>query len=115
MKLDYFKVSDFDCQETGQNEMCEEFLRKLDALRHACGFPFIVTSGYRSPQHSIEAGKSKPGMHTSGCAADIRALNGSQKYIILQKALEMGFTGIGVAKTFIHLDTRTTTPVVWNY
>ena len=115
MELNYFEVSDFDCQETGENEMCEGFLRKLDALRHACGFPFVVTSGYRSPRHSIEAGKSKPGMHASGCAADIRALSGSQKYTIVQKALEMGFTGVGVAKTFIHLDTRSTTPVVWNY
>lgn len=115
MELAYFNISDFDCQETGENEMNEGFLRKLDALRHACGFPFIVTSGYRSPNHSIEVKKEKPGMHASGCAADIRALNGNQKYIIVQKALEMGFTGIGVAKTFIHLDTRSTTPVVWNY
>ncbi len=115
MKLDYFDISDFDCQETGENKMCEEFLYKLDALRHACGFPFIVTSGYRSPRHSIEARKSKPGMHALGLAADIKALNGRQKYIIIQKALEMGFTGIGVAKTFIHLDIRSTTPVVWSY
>ena len=90
MKLKYFKVSDFDCQETGENEMDEGFLRKLDALRHACGFPFIVTSGYRSPNHSIEAKKAKPGMHASGCAADIRALSGSQKYTLVQKLWRWG-------------------------
>jgi hypothetical protein len=31
----------------------------LDALRHECGMPFRITSGYRSPKHSIEA--AKPG------------------------------------------------------
>ena len=59
----YFKLSDFDCQETGNNEMSEEFLEKLDDLRHECGFPFIITSGYRDPSHSIEARKAKAGTH----------------------------------------------------
>ena len=115
MELKYFKVSDFDCQETGENKMSEEFLLKLDELREACGFPFIVTSGYRSPNHSIEARKNSPGTHTQGIAADIRVSGGNQRYIIAQKAMELGFTGIGVAKTFIHVDIRETTPVVWVY
>ena len=115
MELKYFSLSDFDCQETGENEMDEDFLYKLDELREACGFPFIVTSGYRSPRHSIEAAKAEPGMHSTGKAADIAAPTGDKKYIMVQKAMEMGFTGIGVAKTFIHLDTRDTTPVVWVY
>ena len=45
----YFALSEFNCQETNQNEMCPEFLERLDALREACGFPFVITSGYRSP------------------------------------------------------------------
>jgi uncharacterized protein YcbK (DUF882 family) len=63
--MKYFKLSDFDCQETGENEMNEDFLIKLDDLRHECGFPFIVTSGYRSPQHSIEMRKVKAGTHST--------------------------------------------------
>jgi hypothetical protein len=63
--MKYFKLSDFDCQETGENEMNEDFLIKLDDLRHECGFPFIVTSGYRSPQHSIEKRKVKAGTHST--------------------------------------------------
>ena len=35
----YFNRSDFDCQETGNNEMSDEFLWAIDALRHECGFP----------------------------------------------------------------------------
>ena len=67
MNLKYFKVEDFNCQETGENEMCPDFLQKLDALREVCGFPFIITSGYRSPNHSIEKLlKQKPGTHSTG-------------------------------------------------
>jgi len=27
----------------------------------------------------------------------------------------MGFTGIGIAKTFVHVDTRKSVPVLWSY
>lgn len=111
----YFKTSDFDCQETGNNEMSKEFLCKLDDLRHACGFPFYVTSGYRDPTHSIEARKSKAGMHSKGIAADIKINNGAEGYTLVSEAMKMGFTGVGVAKTFIHVDTRNTLPVIWSY
>ena len=111
----YFKLSDFDCQETGKNEMNEDFLIKLDDLRHECGFPFIITSGYRDKTHSIEARKTKAGTHAKGIASDIRINNGNEAYAIIKHAQSMGFNGIGVAKTFIHVDTRDTTPVVWCY
>lgn len=115
MELKYFKVSDFDCQETGENEMNKEFLLKLDALREACGFPFIITSGYRSPKHSIEARKATPGTHAQGIAADVMVTNGAQRYLIQQKAYELGFSGIGIDKNFVHVDIRETTPVSWSY
>jgi uncharacterized protein YcbK (DUF882 family) len=111
----YFKLSDFDCQETGNNEMSDEFLRALDSLRHVCGFPFIITSGYRDPSHSIEARKAKPGTHAQGIAADIKINNGNEAYEIIKYAQSMGFNGIGIAKTFIHVDTRDTMPVIWCY
>ncbi len=111
----YFKMSDFDCQETGQNNMKEEFIHALDELREACGFPFIITSGYRSPDHSIEAKKKAPGTHARGIAADIRVNGGAQRFKIVQKAHELGFGGIGVAKTFIHVDIREGMQVLWVY
>jgi uncharacterized protein YcbK (DUF882 family) len=111
----YFKLAEFDCQETGENEISEEFVHELDKLREACGFPFRVTSGYRSKEHSIEAHKQTPGTHAQGIAADIAVSGGAQRMLLVQKALELGITGVGVAKTFIHVDTRTTTPVLWCY
>ena len=111
----YFKLSDFDCQETGENEMDLNFILRLDHLRDLCGFPFIITSGYRSPKHSIEAKKASPGTHTKGIAADIRVSGGVERMEIIKNALKLGFTGIGVHKSFIHVDSRSTVPVVWPY
>ena len=111
----YFRLSDFDCQETGENEMDLDFIMDLDELRESCGFPFIITSGYRSNSHSLEVKKEKPGMHAHGIAADIQVKNGSERMLIVWKAIEMGFNGIGVAKTCVHVDKRASTPVMWTY
>ena len=115
MNFEYFDIEEFDCQQTGNNEMKEEFIHKLDELREACGFPFKITSGYRDPSHSIEVKKEKGGTHTQGIAADIYIPNGADRYRLAQKAFELGFTGIGIAKTFVHVDTREGTPVMWSY
>ena len=115
MSYKYFSIEEFDCQETGENEMVEEFIHKLDELREACEFPFKITSGYRSPSHSIEARKAKPGTHAQGIACDIYVSGGAQRHTIIKEAMRLGFTGIGVAKTFIHVDIRDTTAVAWQY
>lgn len=111
----YFKIEEFDCKETGKNEMQEEFIHKLDQLRHACGVKMIITSGYRDKSHSVEVNKKTTGTHVRGIAADIRCLNGAERMKIVSEALRLGFTGIGVAKKFVHVDTRTTRPVMWLY
>jgi zinc D-Ala-D-Ala carboxypeptidase len=112
----WFDINDFACKETGENEISEEFVACLDALRTVCGFPFIITSGYRSPEHSAERDKpSGGGTHTQGIAADIKVSGGAQRYLIQKHAYKMGFTGIGVAKTFIHLDMRETEAMSWSY
>ena len=115
MSFKYFSRDEFKCSETGNNEIQDEFVHALDKLRESCGFPFAITSGYRDPSHSVEAKKEKAGQHTLGIAADIAVSGGSQRFIIVSKALELGFSGIGVAKTFVHVDIRTTDPMLWCY
>ena len=118
-RYQYFRTEDFDCQETGENQMKPIFIHKLDTLREACGFPFIVTSGFRSPTHSIEKRKEKVGTHAQGIAADIKYKDGTQMYKIVQKAIELGFTGVGVHRSFVHVDIRELGddrhPVMWAY
>ena len=111
----YFKLKDFDCQETGNNEMCSDFMDKLDELRHVCGFPFIITSGYRDKTHSIEARKSKVGTHGQGIASDIKINNGNEAYEIIKNAQSIGYNGLGEAKNLIHVDTRQGIHVICTY
>ena len=118
--LDYFTREEFACQYTGENEISDKLLLKLDLLRAKCGFPFVITSGYRSEDHPLEAKKETAGTHAQGIAADIRTLSGREKYEVVKQALSLGFSGIGVAGTFVHVDDRcahdsSAIPVIWTY
>jgi uncharacterized protein YcbK (DUF882 family) len=100
--------------------MSPYFMGRLQQLRNAYGKPMRITSGYRCPDHPVEAKKSTPGVHTMGMAADI-AVSGTDAYELLNLAFGHGFTGIGVnqkgGSRFIHLDTmrEPPRPNVWSY
>jgi len=119
----YFKKEEFDCKETGKNKMKHEFMQKLELLREQVGFPLRITSGYRAPEHSIEAKKAVPGAHTKGRAADL-AVQGAQAFAVIAAAVRLGFRGIGVqqkgAARFVHLDdlehiAERPRPTIWSY
>ena len=109
-KYPNFTKEEFDCKETGENEMRIEMLEKLQELRTRLGRPMVPTSGYRSPRHSIEARKPSPGYHAKGIAVDI-GCNSQDAYDIVRLAFLVGFTGIRISQKnglprFVHLDLR---------
>ena len=59
---------------------------RLQLLRSHYGLPTTITSGHRSPRHSIEAAKAAPGTHSMGRAVDI-ACRGAEALEILTEAL----------------------------
>ncbi len=116
---DHFSKQEFDCQQTGENEMRPAFVDKLQALRYEYGRPMIITSGYRSPWHSIESAKTQPGAHASGQACDIRVGPGEDVHALVTLAVRFGFTGIGISQRagqprFVHLDTLNR-KAIWSY
>jgi len=112
-----FDKSEFDCKETGANEMTHHFMTLLQKLRTAYGKSIVPSSGYRSPKHSAEAHKEAPGTHAQGIAVDIPC-RGKDAYTIIELGLNFGFKGIGISqkgdKRFIHLDLREF-PTIWSY
>ena len=114
--MKHFRLEEFNCTHTNKCAMDSAFLEKLDELREICGFPFRITSGYRDETHPSEVVKAAPGTgyHCQGRAADIAVSNGVERMNIVHEALKMGFS-IGVSRTFIHVDNRDTTPVLWTY
>ena len=56
-----FSYKELACQHTGTMNLSEDFLIALQELRDAYGKAMTITSGYRSPEHPIEAKTSSPG------------------------------------------------------
>ena len=112
MVLNYFNFQEFDSPDeigsgmpTDQGgKMNKEFLFKLDEARMLAGTPFKITSGYRTEAHNKKVKGVKGSSHTKGCAVDIAVNSGLQRSAIVCALAKVGFTRIGIAKTFVHVD-----------
>ena len=84
----------------------EYFVRDLQSLRAACGFPFPMTSGARCEKHNQAEGGAPGSKHLAGEAGDIECTDSGRRYKIVTLAPSHGFHGIGVSKKFVHTDRR---------
>ena len=92
----YFKKIEFN--------MNEEFLQRLDEAREYAGIPFIINSAWRSEEDNKRVGGKPTSSHLKGLAVDIKATSSRQRGLILDALRSVGFSRIGIAKTFIHVD-----------
>jgi uncharacterized protein YcbK (DUF882 family) len=114
------------CRGTGKLLLDTEFLDLVEDLRTLCGWPLIITSGYRTPMYNASVSTTGlTGPHTTGRALDIR-IYGHRAFLLIIHAMTLGFTGIGVsqkgahASRFVHLDMvpdgpGAPRPWVWSY
>lgn len=119
----YFKKSEFGCKcGCGLDNISESFVTRLEVARILAKRPFIITSGCRCVNHNNTVGGSPGSSHIAssskeGFAADISATSSSQRLDIVRALLSAGFDRIGVADTFIHVDSDLEKPtgVMWTY
>lgn len=117
MVKNYFKESEFACKHCGVSKMNPDTIEKLNKARELAGIPFIITSGYRCEAHNRAVGGKSEGAHTSGHAVDIKADTSRPRFLIIDALIKAGFTRIGIAKTFIHVDDDPgkDQKVMWDY
>lgn len=117
--MKWFNYSEFDSPDIPEsgNLMDQDFLEMLDDARNVAGIPFIITSGYRSPDWNHHVGGKKDSAHVKGCAADIACSGSRERFIILTSLLEAGFDRIGIHQEFIHVDCdwEKDPAVIWTY
>lgn len=124
----YFSKEELMCKcGCGQFAMSETFMNKVESLREECGFPFVVTSGYRCPDYNDRIAKTgREGPHTTGHALDI-GISHQQAFQLIAIAAKHGITGVGldqkgdIKRRFVHIDDllppsyHGPRPHVWTY
>ena len=107
-KYPNFSKYEFDCKETGKNEITPEFMGFIQSIRTSYNKPITVTSGYRDKTHSIEINKSTIGEHTLGLCADIK-FKPEDLAELIYLAYTYGVTRVGIdfKKQFLHLGIAT--------
>lgn len=86
--------------------MKANLMYRLDCLRGVMGKPFRINSGYRTPSHNKAVKGASRSNHMKGEAVDISTVGWSkeERAQLINLARRMGFRGVGVARTYIHLD-----------
>lgn len=115
----YFKSREFaspDIPSSGEL-MDYNFMVRLEKAREIAGVPFVINSGMRSKAHNKKVGGSPRSSHLRGYAADISCKDSSTRWVIVNALLQAGFKRIGIAQTFIHVDSdpKKIDEVIWTY
>ena len=119
--MNYFSDDELRCQcGCDQLTFDDAFRKKLNEIRDDFARPMVISSGYRCPNHPVEARKERPGTHSYGVAVDVAVSHGDALDLI-ETALRHGIKRIGVNQKgsgrFIHLDASEDhySPTIWSY
>lgn len=115
----YFKESEFKrCTPScSLQDMDQEFMNKLDAVREDAGIPLVLTSAFRAKAWELKKGRTGSGDHPQGKGADIRCYSSQNRLKIIKSALKVGFDRVGISSSFVHLGDGDNLPenVIWLY
>lgn len=83
-------------------------LDKLEKARVLAGVPFVITSTYRTPEHSLEVGGLNNDAHTEdpNSAFDIKCPDHSIRARIIYALVQAGFRRVGINEKngHVHVD-----------
>ena len=105
-----FKIDEFKCSCCGLVDIHSDLLDLLQNARNILG-QLQITSAYRCPEHNNNVSSTGlSGPHTTGKSVDIHVSNSQQRKQLIDYFTSK-VTGLGIAKTFIHIDILTSDEV----
>jgi len=99
----FFSPKECACKGTGKLSISDRLIGKLDLLRSRLNSPLNLSSVFRTAYHNAKVGGAPRSMHLFGLAADISIIN-QDRNLIHRLAKDLGFTGFGYYRTFLHVD-----------
>jgi uncharacterized protein YcbK (DUF882 family) len=112
---EHFTEAELNCHCGCGKTVDPNLLQKLEEMRVILGKPIVVNSGARCEEYNRKEGGKPGSMHLKGLAVDIHCNDSAFRHELIGIAYELEFTGIGIAKTFTHLDLRPVPSVCFLY
>lgn len=111
-----FYTTEFECPVGEYQQISVDLVSRLQRVRDEYNDSITVTSGNRTPEYQEQLAArgyktAKNSQHVLGNAVDITARD-------MDKLLEIcakHFNAIGIARNFLHVDTRDDRPRRWSY
>ena len=98
-----FTPDEMKCSHCGELNISSDLMDLLQQARKDLG-PISINSAYRCSEHNSSISKTGPsGPHTTGKAVDIHVSNSQHRKQLIDYFADK-VTGLGIAKTFIHID-----------
>ena len=119
----HFKLSEVACHDGTpypEEWIASRLIRLLHAaewIRERCGFPLVISSGYRTPSYNRKIGGARFSQHVQGLALDLHpkgSLKTLQEAVKDCQRIEGLISGIGFYADFVHIDRRPGRPATWN-
>ena len=103
-----FNLDEFKCKCGCHNvSVHSDLLDLLQTARDFFGSSITITSAYRCPEHNNSVSSTgSSGPHTTSKAVDIHVSNSQHRKQLIDYFTNK-VTGLGIAKTFIHIDILT--------
>lgn len=117
-----FRAREFDChcQNCHETLIDDILVEDLQRMRDALGGPLYINSGYRCSGYQetlrrfgYETAKGRS-THEDGLAADVQTKR-HRGSVLAEQAEAAGFLAIGIAKWWVHVDTRQDKYRRWSY
>lgn len=110
-----FRVKEFACSDgTDPIFISPDLVKVLQKIRSHFGKAVTITSAYRTPAKNKACGGTAYSQHLYGMAADIKVKGVTPKKVAAYaEKLLPNSGGIGIYKTFTHIDVRKT-KARWN-
>jgi len=104
--ITHFSDREMDCRCGCGKTVAPELLLRLEAMRELLSRPLPVNSGARCVAYNRQMKGEPNSLHLQGLAVDLACSDSILRSQIVRAAIALGFNGIGIAESFVHIDLR---------